>query len=133
MLNDAKVTSASSYIRRCRRVRNSQNIATISDFKVFFCVNATILVGSAMFSAKPDHACWITIIFGTSKNEGLKIHSLPSNNCFSYRNVLQNGVNTLSKMGLKELCFLCKSSHFLHFGPHELVQISPACSSNTYQ
>ena len=41
MLNDAKVSSACSYVRRCRRVRNSQNIATIRDLKVYFCVNST--------------------------------------------------------------------------------------------
>ena len=49
------------------------------------------------------YTCSITIIFGTPKNGSLKITSLPSNNYFSYRTVLQNGVNTLSKMGLKEL------------------------------
>ena len=42
-------------------------------------------------------------------------------------------VNALSKMGLKELGFLSKSSNFVHFGQYDLVQISPACSPNTYQ
>ena len=37
--------------------------------------------------------------------------------------------STLCKtMGLKELCFLFKSSNFVHFVPYDLVQISPACS-----
>ena len=59
--------------------------------------------------------------------------SLPSNNCFSQRHVLQNCVNVLSKMVLKELGFMFKSSIFVHFGLYGLVQISPACSPNTYQ
>ena len=32
MLNDARVASACSYVRTCRRVRNSKKIATIRDF-----------------------------------------------------------------------------------------------------
>ena len=38
-------------------------------------------------------------------------------------------------MYLKELGLLSKSSNFIHFGPHDLVQISTyaACSPNTYQ
>ena len=30
--------------------------------------------------------------------------------------------------------FFCHSAqHFVHFGPYDLVQISPACEPNTYQ
>ena len=32
-----------SYVRRCRRVRNSQNITTIRNFQVYICVNSTSL------------------------------------------------------------------------------------------
>ena len=67
------------------------------------------------------------------KNGSLKINNFPSNNCFSYRNVFQNGVNAKSKIGLKELDFLLKSSNFVHFKLYDLVQISPACSPKTYQ
>ena len=42
-------------------------------------------------------------------------------------------VNALSKMALKELDFLSKSSNFVHFELNDLVQISPAFSPNTYQ
>ena len=42
-------------------------------------------------------------------------------------------VKALSKMGLKELGFLSKSSNFVHFEPYDLVQISQACSPNMYQ
>ena len=81
-----------------------------------------------------SYTCWMTFIFGTPKNGSLQINSLPSNNSFSDRNVLQNGINALSKMGFKELGFLSKSSNFVHFGLYDLVQISPAWySPNTYQ
>ena len=56
--------------------------------------------------------------------------SIASSNCFSHRNVFQNGVNTLSKMVNH---FLSKSSIFCIFGPYDFVQISPASGSNTYQ
>ena len=68
-----------------------------------------ILVGSGLFGA--------TFYLVT-----LKINTLPSNNCFSHRNVLQNGVSALSKMVLKELGFLTKNSNFVHFRPYDLVQ-----------
>ena len=46
--------------------------------------------------------------------KSLKISILPLNKCFSYRNVLQNGVNAMSKMVLK-MALLLKSSNFLSF------------------
>ena len=76
----------------------------------------------------------ITIIFETPKNGSLKINSLPSNNnSFSHRHVLQNGVNALPKMVLKELGFLFKSSNFVHFELYDLIQVSQESSPNTYQ
>ena len=44
MLNDASVASAASYIRTCRRIRNSKKIATIRDFHQNICVNPTIML-----------------------------------------------------------------------------------------
>ena len=41
MLNDTNVASAGSYIRTCRRIRNSKKIATIRDFHQNVCVNPT--------------------------------------------------------------------------------------------
>ena len=41
MLNDTSVASAGSYIRTCRRIRNSKKIATIRDFHQNICVNPT--------------------------------------------------------------------------------------------
>ena len=43
MLNDTSVASAGSYIRTCRRIRNSKKIATIRDFHQNICVNPTRL------------------------------------------------------------------------------------------
>ena len=65
-----------------------------------------------------------------------KNNSIPLNISFSYRNALQNGVNALSKMVFKKFVFFFfghKNNFVLHFGPYDLVQISPACGPNTYQ
>ena len=43
----------------------------------------------------------ISLIFGTLKDGSLQINGLPINNCFIYRNVFQNDVNSLSKIVLK--------------------------------
>ena len=51
-------------------------------------------------------------MFGTLKDGSLEINSLALNNCFSYRNIFQNDVNALSKMVLKNLFYLSKSSKF---------------------
>ena len=64
---------------------------------------------------------------------GLKINSLSFCNCFSYRNVLQNGVKTLSEMVFENSSFCHKAQNFVHFRPYDLVQISSACSPNTYE
>ena len=60
----------------------------------------------------------------------LKINILASNDYFSYRNVFQNGVNTLSKL----LTIFCQKAQFsVWFGPYDFVQIAPACDLSTYQ
>ena len=73
------------------------------------------------------------MIFGTLKDCCLKFNNLPLINCFSYRNVLQNGAKALSKMVLKNSSFCQKHHNFVHFRPYDLVQILPACGLNTYQ
>ena len=65
------------------------------------------------------------MIFGTVKGNSLKIDSLPIKYGCSYKDVLENGVNFLSKMVLKNLGFCQKPQNFVHFGPYDLVQISP--------
>ena len=81
----------------------------------------------------PSYPCRTSIIFGTVKNGSLKIDSLPLNNCFCYRNVLQYGVNSSSKWFLNNLVFCPKAQNFVHFGLYDLVQISSVCGPNTYQ
>ena len=57
----------------------------------------------------------------------MMVFNLASNNCFSHRNVFQNGVNNLSN-------FFCqKPQKFVKFGSGDVVQILPACGPNTYQ
>ena len=67
------------------------------------------------------------------KDNGLKIKSLPIKYGCSYKNVLQNGVISLSKMVLKNLSFCPKAQNFGNFGLYDLVKISPVCSPNTFQ
>ena len=46
---------------------------------------------------------------------------------------MQNDINALSKMLLKNSRVLSKTLNFEHFEPYDLVQTSPACGPNTYQ
>ena len=78
-----------------------------------------IQVGSAMFGATINRAinlvtpCRTIKIFWKLKDCSLKINSSSLNNCFSSRNVLQNGVNVLSKTVKNRL--LMKNSKFCTF------------------
>ena len=69
---------------------------------------------------KLGYTCRITVIFETLKGGSLLINTLASNICFSYRNMFQNGVDTLSKI---VDAFLSKSSKFY------LVRIIRKCSN----
>ena len=57
---------------------------------------------------KPGYTCRTTVMFGTLKDGSLEINPLALNNCLSYRNVFQNGVNALSKMVWKSRFFVKK-------------------------
>ena len=46
---------------------------------------------------KLGFTCRITVIFGTLKDGSRLVNTLASNTCFSYRNMFQNGFDTLSK------------------------------------
>ena len=51
MLNDASMASACSYVRTCRRVRNSKKIATIRDFHLpgsFLCLSTRLKSKSSL-------------------------------------------------------------------------------------
>ena len=66
----------------------------------------TVRVCHVYCEFKIGFTCWITVIFGTLKDESLLINTLASNICFSYRNMFQNGVDALVD------AFLSKSSKF---------------------
>ena len=59
------------------------------------------------------------------------IDSLASNKRITYRDVFQNGVNALSKNGLKKKKQKQKQKTF--FGPKDLVLISLACGKNVFK
>ena len=63
------------------------------------------------------------------KDDSLSNNVLASNNYLCDRNVLQNGVNSFSKM-LNHFCQ--KAQIYEYFVPYDLVQISAACDPNTY-
>ena len=95
-----------------------------------------VVVGSVMFGATfnlHDYTCWITTIFGTPKNGGLKIKSLSSYHFFSHRNVLQIGVNALSNNGFKRTRVFIEKFIFCTFQTIRFGSNSPACSPHTYQ
>ena len=52
-------------------------------------------------------------MFGTLKDGSLEITSLALNNSFSYRNVFQNGVNSLSKMVVENAFFINNLKNFV--------------------
>ena len=51
--------------------------------------------------------------FGTLEDGSLEINNLALNNCFSYRNVFQNGSNALSKIVLENAVFCQKAQNFV--------------------
>ena len=75
--------------------------------RAFF--HKTVWVCHVYCNFKIGFTCWITVIFGTLKDESLLINTLASNICFSCRNMFQNGVDALLKI---VDAFLSKSSKF---------------------
>ena len=75
--------------------------------RAFF--HKTVRICHVYCNFKIGFTCWITVIFGTLKDESPLINTLASNICFSYRNMFQNGVDALSKI---VDAFLSKSSKF---------------------
>ena len=73
--------------------------------------------------------CRIALIFGTLKDESLLIDIFASNNYFIFRNILQNGVNALSK---KMTPFRQKAEIFILFGLSDNDQFRLACGINSY-
>ena len=75
--------------------------------RAFF--HKTVRVCHVYCNFKVGFACRITVIFGTLKDGSLFNNTLASNIRFRYRNMLQNGVDALSK---KLTPFCQKSSKF---------------------
>ena len=63
-----------------------------------------------MFVATFNLVTWTIVLFGTLKDGSLQIITLTSNNCFSYRNVFQNGVNAFF------FYQKCSSDHIIETG-----------------
>ena len=80
--------------------------------KQWECIKATVWVFNTNrvchvwcnFNPGYNLKCRTTVILCTLKDGSLQ-NSLALNSCFSYRNVFQNGVNALSKMVFKKMCF----------------------------
>ena len=72
-------------------------------------------MGSVMFTATFNLiSCRTIVIFGTLNDGSLLINGLASNDCFSYRNFFQNGVDALSKIFnafLSKISIFWKSDH----------------------
>ena len=69
-----------------------------------------------MFGATFNLVTYVGLMFfffETLTDGSLEINSLALNNCFSYRNVYQNGANVLSKMVLKNPVFRQKAQNFV--------------------
>ena len=56
------------------------------------------LFGFVCFNFILGWMCRITVIFGTLEDGSLLIGIFASNNCLSYRNIFQNGVDAMSKI-----------------------------------
>ena len=77
--------------------------------RVWAFFHKTVRVCHVYCNFKIGFTCRITVIFGTLKDGSLLINTLASNIFFSYRNIFQNGVDTLPKI---VDAFLSKSSNF---------------------
>ena len=75
--------------------------------RAFF--HKTVRVCHVYCNFKIGFTCRITVIFGALKDGSLLINTLASNIFFSYRNIFQNGVDSLPKI---VDAFLSKSSNF---------------------
>ena len=96
-----------------------------------------ILIESAMFwcNFSPRYTCWTTVIFLTLKDGSPQVNSLAFNNCFSYRNCFQNGVNALwkKKWVLINPFFFQKISKFCLFWIIGFCSNFTSMWSNRYQ
>ena len=71
--------------------------------------------------------CQTTVIFGITKDGSLESNNLASWNCFTCRNLFQNGANDISECLTFETAFCNKGQNFVWFGSSDFDQISPPC------
>ena len=76
--------------------------------------------------------CQTTVIFGITKDGSLVLNTLASWNCFTCRNLFQNGANDTSECLTFETAFCKKAKNFVKFGSSDFDQISPACGKHSY-
>ena len=67
------------------------------------------------------------------KDGSLVLNTLASWNCFTCRNLFQNGVNDMSESLTFETAFCINAQNFVKFGSSDFDQISPACGNHIYQ
>ena len=73
-----------------------------------------------------------TVIFGITKDGSLVFNTLASRNCFTCRNLFQNGANDMSESLTYETAFCKKAQNFVLIGSSDFDQISPACGKHSY-
>ena len=76
--------------------------------------------------------CQTTVIFGITKDGSLVLTTLASWNCFTCRNIFQNGANDMSECLTCETAFCKKAQNYVKFGSSDFDQISPACGKHSY-
>ena len=123
--NRSQLSKFVSFCRSCIHIKvyNVQtlihsSIAKYSNLRVQGVFHKVVEVCHVHFSFKLRYMCQINVIFGTLKDGNFLINVLASNNCFSYRKIFQNGIDTKSKI---IDAFLSNSSKFY------LVQIIRKC------
>ena len=89
-------TKMSKKVRQITRLRLRVQAFSHKTFRVYHVYCNFILC----------YMCWIMVIIGTLKDGSHLIDIFASSNCFSYRNIFQNGVDALSKI---DDAFLTKS------------------------
>ena len=76
--------------------------------------------------------CQTTVIFGITKDGSHVLNIVASWNCFTCRNLFQNGANDMSECLTCETAFCKKAQNFVYFGSSDFDQISPACGKHSY-
>ena len=76
--------------------------------------------------------CQINVIFGITKDGSLVLTTSASWNCFTCRNLFQNGANDMSECLTCETSFCKKTQNYVKFRSSDFDQISQACGKHSY-